>query len=222
MTEATQAPTPTVEQTLNKTDFGHMVYEYRKLFFGLLIAVLVAATGYTIWKQAQQSSALEDSEKVFKFQTTTWSEAKAGKRTPQELVSAFDGLDESTRNAPLMLPIVLEMSKFLYEKDLLTEAASLLGKVKFDNHPVSAFFISMQKAVVFEKAGKIDDAIAVLEQLAKGKEALMPGKVSLDLGRLYLLKGEKGKAQTQFEYVITNFPNEEQAKLAKLYMSQLK
>jgi Flp pilus assembly protein TadD len=119
-----------------------------------------------------------------------------------------------------MLPVVLEMGKFLMDKGALNEADSVLSKVNAA-HPVSAFFVSMQRAVVLEKLGKLPEAVAVLEGLAKNKEVLMAPKVNFELGRLNLLNGDKAKAQTQFEYVINTFPNDEQAKLAKLYMAKL-
>ena len=219
MSDATQ--TQTLEQTLNKTDFGHMLFENRKIFFGLILAVLVAVTGFVLWKQTKHSSALDNSVKVFEFQSGIWSDVKANKAGAPELVKAFEGLDQDVRNAPVMLPVVMEMSKFLYEKGNFAEAEAILSKTSQIGHPVGTFFISMQRAVVLEKLGKLDEAIAVLEPLAQGKEALMPAKTSLELGRLYFAKGDKAKAQTQFDYVINTFPNDEQAKLAKLYLSQL-
>lgn len=220
MSEATQ--TQTLEQTLNKTDLGHTIYEYRKVFFGLILAVLVGASGYALWRQAQKSQALDTSVKVFEFQSGIWTDVKSGKSAVPELVKAFEGLDAKVQTAPVMVPVVLEMGKFLFEKGNLAEADAVLSKVsgKVD-HPVSSFFISMQRAVVLEKLGKIDEAIAVLEPLAQAKEALMPAKLSLELGRLYLAKGEKGKAQTQFDYIVNTFPNDELAKIAKLYLQQL-
>lgn len=222
MSEATQPQDATLEQTLNKTDLGHTIYENRKIFFALLLAVLIGATGYVLWKQARHSSAVEDSKEVFDFQTKVWTEAQAGKMTPADLVAAFTKLDKEVQTAPVMLPIVLEMGKFLYEKGNLEEANSILSVVS-DSHKnqVALFFVSMQRAVVLEKMGKLDEAIALLEKLAQNKEVLMPAKVSVELGRLNLVKGEKAKAQTQFDYVINTFPNDEQAKLAKLYLSQL-
>ena len=220
MSEATQ--TQTLEQTLNKTDLGHTIYENRKVFFAALISVLVLVTGYVIWKQTQQSTALNNSVKVFEFQSGAWADAKAGKTQIPDLVKSFEALDESVRTAPVMLPVVLEMGKFLYDKGMYTEADSILSKVDGSvKHPVSSFFVKMQRAVVLEKLGKTDEAIKVLEPLAQDKEVLMPAKVSVELGRLYLAKGEKGKAQTQFDYVLNTFPNDEQAKVAKLYLSQI-
>lgn len=222
MAEATQAQQPTLEQTLNRTDLGHTIFEHRKTFFGILIAVLVGALGFVFYKQSQKSAALETSVKVFEFQSGTWANAKTGKTTPAELVTAFEGLDAKVQAAPVMLPVVLEMSKFLYEKGNFAEADAILAKVTpATKHPVSSFFVSMQRAVVLEKLGKLDEAIAVMEPLAQNKEVVMPAKVSVELGRLYLAKGDKGKAQTQFDYVLNTFPNDEQAKLAKLYLSQM-
>lgn len=219
MSEATQ--TQTLEQTLNKTDLGHTLYENRKVFFAAIIAVLVVVTGYVGWRQTQKGAALTDSVEVFEFQNGTWADAKAGKTAVPELVKAFEGLDEGVRSAPIMLPVVLEMGKFLYEKGNYAEADAILSKVTDVKHPVASFFLTMQRVAVLEKLGKTDDAIKALEPLAQDKEVLMPAKVSNELGRLYLAKGEKGKAQTQFDYVINTFPNDEQAKIAKLYLSQI-
>jgi tetratricopeptide (TPR) repeat protein len=91
----------------------------------------------------------------------------------------------------------------------------------FGMYLVSAFFVGTQRAVILEKLNKIPEAIAVLEKLAQDKEAFLAAKINLELGRLNLMNGEKGKAQTHFEYVINTFPNDEQAKLAKLYMGKL-
>lgn len=220
MSEATQ--TQTLEQTLNKTDLGHLLYEHRKSFFAALITVILAVTGFYVWKGAQLSSAQTTAVKVFEFQDKVWNDVKAGKTAPTELVKSFEALDEKVQAAPIMLPLVLEMSKFLYDKGSLAEAAALLGLVApHVKHPTGKFFIDMQYSVVLEKLGKVDESIATLEKLAQIKEGLMQARVSLELGRVYLLKGEKGKAQTQFEYIQNTFPNDPEAKLAKLYLANL-
>ena len=159
---------------------------------------------------------------MFEFQSGIWADVKAGKTGVPELVKAFDGLDGAIQSAPIMIPVILDMGKFLYEKGSFQEAEAILSKVSNKvKHPVSAFFLSLQRAVILEKLGKIDEAIGVLEPLAQNKDGVMPVKTSLELGRLYLAKGEKGKAQTQFDYIVNTFPNDELAKMAKLYLQQL-
>lgn len=218
MSDVTQ--TPSVEQTLDRTDFGHFIYENRKAFFALLIAILVGVVGYVSWKQIQKSKAHDVSVQVFEFRTKTWDGAKDGKVALAELVKVFEGLSKEVQSSPVMVPVALEMGKFLSDKGALAEAEAVLSKVN-TSHTVSAFFVNMQRAVILEKAGKVPEAIAVLETLAKDKEMLMSAKVNLDLGRLNLVNGEKGKAQTHLEYVINTFPNDEHAKLAKLYLAKL-
>lgn len=220
MSESTQ--TQTLEQTLNKTDFGHTLYENRKILIALIVVILVGVVGWVAWKESKETAALNNSVEVFEFQTGPWAEAKAGKMSPEELAKSFVALPKSVQSAPVMIPVALEMGKFLYEKDNFAEAETILslvdGTVK---HHATATFVALQRAVVLEKLGKLDEAIASLESISKREENLLPAKVSVELGRLYLKKGEKGKAQTQFENVVTTYPNEEQGRLAKLYLSQL-
>ncbi|MGE3608205.1 MAG: tetratricopeptide repeat protein [Bacteriovoracaceae bacterium] len=220
MSEATQ--TQTLEQTLNKTDLGHLIYEYRNIFFGTIVAILVGVTGYVLWNQSRQSKALENSLKVYEFESKTWVDAKAGKVAPADLIKAFEGLDQNIQTAPSMLPLVLDMSKFLYEKGSVNESEALLKKIAPSvKHAVASFFLSMQLSAILEKNGKVDEAISVLEKQAAVKDGLLASKVSLELGRLYLSKGDKGKAQTQFDFILSTYPNDAEAKLAKLYLSQL-
>ncbi len=219
MSDVTQ--TQTLEQTLNKTDFGHILYENRKIFFGALLAVLFLSTGYVVWRQSQKASALNTSVKVFEFQTKVWDSAKGGKLAVAELVKAFEGLGKDVQTAAVMVPVGLEMGKFLIEKNALFEAETVLSKIDM-SHPVTSFFVGMQRSVALEKQNKLAEAIAVLEKIATDKEVLMASKVNLELGRLNLALGEKAKAQTHFDYVINTFPNDDQAKLAKLYLAKLK
>ena len=218
MSDATQ--TQTLEQSLNKTDFGHVIYENRKTFIGIILAILVGLAAFVLWRQSKKSQSHDVSVQVFEFRTKTWEGAKEGKVAIPELLKQFEALNKDVQSAPVMVPVALEMGKFLFEKGSLNEAEAILSKVQV-THPVSAFFVGMQRSVILEKLGKLPEAILVLENLAKDKEVLMSAKVNLELGRLNLLNGEKGKAQTHFEYVINTFPNDEQAKLAKLYMAKL-
>lgn len=220
MSEATQ--TPSLEQTLNKTDFGHTIYEYRKILLALIVVIFVGVVGWVLWMNSQESAAMDNSEEVYEFQSGVWSEAKEGKVTPSDLGKSFSALSEKVQTAPIMVPIVLEMSKFLYDKNSFEEAEMILSKVDGSlKHPVTASFVAMQRAVVLEKLGNVDGAIATLEAINKQKEVLLPAKLSVELGRLYLKKGEKGKAQTQFENVVNTYPNDDQARVAKLYLAQL-
>lgn len=211
----------TIEQAMNKTDLGHVLYENRKTLVAVIVALLIGVTAFFTWKKIQRSNAHDTAKEAFEFQNGVWAEAKLGKRSGAELVKAFGELDNSVRSATVVLPLALEMSKFLYDKGEFSEANEILSLVPEMENPTANFFLGMQKAVTLEKVGKVDEAITVLEKLVAQKDSLVPGTVAVDLGRLYLAKGEKGKAQTQFDYVINTYPNDEAAKVAKLYLAEI-
>lgn len=218
MSEATQ--NPTLEQTLNKTDFGHSLLENKNALLAAVVSVLVVVCGYTFWKQAKHKSNVEVAQKVYEFESQTWSSAKEGKLAYPEAVKKFEELGQDVHSSASVVPVALEMGQFFYQKTALNEAEAVLSKITSDDMLVT-FFVGMQRAVVLEKLNKIPEAIAVLEGLAKNKETIMAARVNLELGRLNLELGEKGKAQTHLDYVVQTYPNDENAKLAKLYLTKL-
>jgi len=50
---------------------------------------------------------------------------------------------------------------------------------------------------------------------------VMLTKAYMDLGRLYLAKNDNAKAKTNFDYIIANYPNDELAKMARMYLQQV-
>jgi len=218
MSEATQ--TPSLEQTLNKTDFGHSLLENKNALIAAVVSVLIVVTGYTFWKQMKHKAGLEIAQEVYAFESQTWSSAKEGKLDLTEAAKKFEALGTEVHESASIVPVALDMGQFMYQKNALNEAEAVLSKVTSSDALVT-FFVGMQRAVILEKMNKIPEAIAVLENIAKNKETLMAAKVNLELGRLNLALGEKGKAQTHLEYVAQTFPNDENAKLAKLYLTKL-
>ncbi len=215
--------TQTLEQSLNKTDLGHTIYENRKLFTIMVLAVVIGTIGYVVWKQSTHSAAQEASVKVFDFQTKVWTEAKANKITSEDLMKSYNELSDDVKSATLMLPVAMEMSKFFYDQNKLVEANTVLAAFNISKiSPATGTFVAFQRSVVLEAEGKIDEAVAVLKSIAQNKDALFKPKLFLELGRLSLAKGDKVEAKTNLDYVVSNYPNDEYAKLAKLYLSEIK
>lgn len=219
MSETT--PSQSLEETLNKTDLGQVIYEKKLLIGGLLAAVLVVVIGWMAISNFKLSQQRKGSALVFEFQNEFWEKAKAGSISVDELIAGFNSLDESAKSSASILPLALEMSKFLAEKNASKEALELLSGVKASNS-LSRFFITHQKTVFLENEGKIDEAISVIEEAKKSKELLMPAYLELVLGRLYLVKKNFNEAKAVFESIITTYPNDEEAKIAKLYLGEIK
>lgn len=222
MSEVVQ-PTQTLEQTLNKTDLGHTIFEYRKTLLVVLVLILGSTIGFVVWKQLKQSAEQQAAIQVFDFQSKVWNEAKISKLSTDDLMKSYRGLSQDVKKATLMLPLSLEMSKFLYDQNKLVEADEVLNSFQVGSgSAVTGTFIAFQRSVILEGLGKTDEAISLLETVAQNKDSILKPKLYLEIGRLALAKGDKTKAKTNFDYVISNFPNDEYAKLAKLYLAEVK
>ena len=72
--------------------------------------------------------------------------------------------------------------------------------------------------MLYEEQGRLDEAIATLEELVASSNLFFEEKVYLDLGRLYLANGDQGQAETYFRYVVDRGEDDEVLKLANLYL----
>ena len=210
-----------LEATLNKTDLGHIVYEKRKAIVAFIIALLVAVLGWMSVKSIKTNQEMKNSEMVFNFQNDVWNQVKAGKMSSDELLSKFESLDSAAKSSASIIPLALEVSKFLVEKNEADKAEKFLSQVQPGND-IGKFFVVHQRAVLLEKLNKIDEAIELVKSLKTKKDALMPAHLELLLGRLYMVKGDSQNAKATLEGVINTYPNDEEAKLAKLYLGEVK
>lgn len=210
-----------LEATLNKTDLGHIVYEKRKLIMTLLGALLVIILGWVSMKSIRSGQATKGSEAVFHFQNDVWAQVKAGKMTTDEMMTKYEALDSGAKSSASMLPLALEVSKFLVEKNEAEKAEKFLAEVKPSNE-IGQFFIVHQRAMLLEKLNKVGEAIGLVKGLKTKKEGIMPAHLELLLGRLYMVQGNSQEAKVTLEGVINNYPNDEEAKLAKLYLGEVK
>ena len=210
-----------LEATLNKTDLGHIVYEKRKPIVVLLVALLVAILGWMSVKSIKSGQETKNSQTVFQFQNDVWTPVKAGKMTTDELMTKFAALDAGAKSSASIIPLALEISKFLVEKNEVEKADKFLSEIHPSND-IGKFFMGHQRAILLEKLNKVGEAIELIKGLKPGKEGIMPAHLELLLGRLYVVAGNAQEAKATLEGVINNYPNDEEAKLAKLYLGEVK
>jgi len=221
MAEVMDTQTQTLEETLNKTDLGHVFYENRRLFLGFIVLILLGALSWAGWSKYQESVAQERSLQVFTFQQKVWEEAKTGKMSPEEFMTKFKALNKDLKSSSLMAPLVLEMSKHFLDKGSLEASMLVLeDAVGAKTHPVFAYFIKSQKMVILEKNKDLKAALAIAQELKDTKDNIFPAKALLHLGRLHLLNGDKEKAKSEWQNLVATYPNDEEAKMAKIYLSE--
>ncbi len=219
----TQAPEATLQETLDKTDFGHWMYEHRKSFIAAVVVAFVGASGVLLFKQYQHKKAQERSAEVHQFETTVAAELRAGKLTPADFDAKYQALSTELKASPSMLPTALQTAVYLDGKGESVMAEGVLKDVVMATGAKSPLYVLVAHsyAALAEKNGKTDDAIKTLEAYISEGHKVMLTKAYLDLGRLYLAKNDKAKAKTNFDYIIANYPNDELAKMARMYLQQV-
>ncbi len=65
---STETNSLTLEESLNKTDFGHWLYEHRKSFIAAVVLVFIGASGWLLYKQYAKKQAQEYSAQVYLFE----------------------------------------------------------------------------------------------------------------------------------------------------------
>ena len=222
-TTANQGTEATLQETLDRTDFGHWMYEHRKSFIAAIVAAFVGASGVLLFKQYQNKEARERSAEVHQFETTVAAELRAGKLTPAEFDAKYKALPSELKASPSMLPTALQTAVYLDGKGESAMAEGVLKDVVTAIGAKSPFYVLVAHsyAALAEKNGKADEAIKTLEAYIAEGHKVMLTKAYMDLGRLYLAKNDNAKAKTNFDYIIANYPNDELAKMARMYLQQV-
>ncbi len=224
MAETSTAPTNTLEESLNKTDFGHWMYENRKLFIAAVVVVFVAASGFLFYKQMQKQKAQKNSAEVYAFEMENMEGFRTGKLAIADFLTKFNALSLEAKTSPSMLPLVLEASRFMDEKGESKKAEEMLKVVIEALGTKSSYyvFLAFNYAGLIEKNGNTQGALSVYADYVKAGHKLMIPQAYLELGRLHLKLGQTTDAKTHLDFVIANHPNDEASKLAKLYLQQVK
>jgi len=225
MTEETQ----TLEQTLEKTDLGHFVNTNKNAIMILGVVVLALIASFSIYKHKVDKTYQEALGAVHKFQSenvTPFLEKK-------ELAQAdIDKAISDLKNAPVevvknpnFLAVLFDVTRKI-EQEKTDVNASLIPVYEaviknYRPKEYAYFFLSLKLSVLYEDAGKVDDAIKLLESIVSANHEILKSKIYLDLGRLYKQKGLADKARANFNFIITNDADSEYAKLAKLFVMQL-
>jgi tetratricopeptide (TPR) repeat protein len=219
--------TQTLEQTLEKTDLGHFVNTNKNgiIIAGAIIMALIA--GFSIYKHNADKTDQEALKAVYQFEKTNVTPFLEGKNKDikaDDVIAKLEAAPMEIMKNANFLPAVFGVVNKLKESGDATKAIGLLEKIQKNYRPkeFAYFFVAVKLAVLYEDAGKADEAIATLESLVSANHEVMKSKVYLDLGRLYKKKGLTDKARANFDYIVKNDGNSDYGKLARLYLMQLK
>ena len=235
-----------IEKTVNKTDFGHFLYEHRKTALIIGIVILVANIGYSVFKNQKEAKLNEELAQVASFNQNYFSlffqapeaanpndpkddkainekNAEKKKITFEEMINGYASLSETVKGSPSFFPFALKMVSEYEKQNKASDALSILAPFtkSFNKNTESYYFLAYKLATLNDNLGNKEEAIKYFEELAKSSQKFFESHVYLNLGRIYKEQGNKDLAKKNLDYIIKNFPNEENAKIAQVLLNQI-
>ena len=213
-----------IEQTLEKTEFGHLLLKNKVAMITAGVLVLVAIFAFTIVRQQQEKNRQAQLNKVFAFESGPFKKYQDGEIQESALIEELTKLKKEAHENPGLVPTLLSVVKELKRKGNSGKALEVVTSDdlnSFSKNNYAYYFLGMTRAVLLEDKGDLDGAISILENVLTRKLEILDAKIYLDLGRLYKLKGDKEKAKLNLDYVLANYPNDPLARTAGLYLNEL-
>lgn len=202
---ATNQETPTLEETLNRTDLGHIINENKKPIMIAAAIIVLAIIGYSISDHMRSESRLAKLDKVFDLEKSLFQGYLTDKVKDQEFISGVVTIENDLVGHPNLVPVFIDAINKLDENSAVN-AEIISTTEKWAKHvSKSSFlhlFLSVRLSALYEDAGNLDMAISTLESLVANKSKILKNKIYFDLGRLYLAKGDKGTAQERLNALL--------------------
>lgn len=213
----------TLDQTLNKTDFGKILQDNKKPLLAGLIALIVLALGLNLYLKSQKKETQEDLASLYQFRSTQFEPFQKGELKFEEFKKSLDALRTDLIASPLAISLVSDIAVEFQKKDQNAAAIELLNKARGNINPSDLGYalLSLKLVTLYENTTAFDKATTVLQDLLKSGHKTVQDKIYFDLARNYFYLNNKDEAKKNFNYVIDNFGEGEFAKLSKLYLEKL-
>ncbi len=221
-TQQTATTESQLDAVLNETNMGSFIASNKGLVFGLLILIIAAIIGQGVYQHQSQNKDTQYQEKINTFESGIFKNFQDKKAKAPEVIMAYKNLVKDVNGFSGLLPTTLLVADELTAEKMVKEAVEVLELGSGTNHQYANFLIKSRLSQAYEDNGEIDKAIGSLTDLIKAQTKLFEGKIYLDLGRLYMKKGNTVKAREHFQYVIDKGVDPEFKKMAKLYLTGLK
>lgn len=205
------------------SDLGGYVAKNKVLISSVVAVIVIAAASYGVLT-IQKENLRQDVDQIsLNIEATDYKSWTEGKSTQDAFIQKLSKTLEENKYDVTFTPLLLKVADKLRADKAHQQVVDLLTPVvdNSSSRSVSSFLLTQHIVAALEDKGDYQEAAQKLEKLNQSGNTFMSAKVYLDLGRLYLKLGDKQKAQTNFDFLVKNYPKDELTKVAKLYLAEL-
>ncbi len=222
--DGTNDQAPTAQEILMDSDAGKFIVKNKfQLIVGLILVVILFA-GTSIYRSVSKTNRAKELVSIYEFSDGPLKAFREDKMSKDDLVIKLNGLKKEVGSNPAVVMTLVESALELQKRKHLPEAIDSIrsGLDIASSNIYANYILASNLAVLHEDNDDFQSAIDVLEKLSQAKSKFYEAKIYLDLGRLYKLSGNEDKSKVNLEYVLKNFPKDDVAKLARLYINKAK
>lgn len=225
---ATNQEAQTLEETLNKTDLGHVINENKKPILGVFAVIVVAIVGYSIMNHLQDNQRMDVLDQVYQVEQSVF-QPYFDKKIPtlefkQKLGNLDDAMIGHENLVPLFLKSVNIMANEKTNSETTDDSVLELAYTWAGRLPKSSplkLFMMVRIASLEADLGKTDKAIETLELLISHKVTIMKEKILFNLVSLYVASGKNDLAMETYKKLEKENKDSQYLKLAKILVNGL-
>lgn len=211
------------ETELKSTELGDFILRYKTIAILLILAILAGIVAGGVISHLNKKKEQATADALYLFEESALKDFQADKLTSAKLVEELNTIKAKFNSPNALMTTSLFVFDALVSKDTKEAKADALNVVKDleSQNNYQKFLINPRLALAYELNGNNDAAIKALEELVATGLKVNEGKIYIDLGRLYMVKGNKEMAKKSFDYVKTINTESVFKSLADFYLGSL-
>lgn len=213
-----------IEQDVKKTTLGQWLLKNTQVVAISLITITVVAVGAVWFVSYQKTKKADSASLAFDFSQTTMKSFDEKKATADDVVTQYKELAGKIEHKASLIPLSLELSGKLAEQTKKMDHSITVLENTLDtagSNTTGVELIRVQLASLYEDNTNTKKSIDTLESLKKTAPEYLGAYTYFNLGRLYKLEGDAVKAKEHLDHVIKKYEDSEEAKLAKILLTEL-
>ncbi len=216
------APNRSIDDVVGQSDIIALIGKYKIAIIAIVCSAAALLLGMAIYSHFSNKHFQEAAHQTYLFTETSLADLEAGKITGAEFVTLFNKLVADSNSFKTVVPIAISASDLLLKKGD-NESVKLLILPLLDDHDsgVAGQFLRIRLATALENLKDYAAALPHYQWLANNDDKVLVAKHYTDLGRMYLLTGNKDKATSSFKYVVEHFKASEFYRIAQNYLMEM-
>ena len=213
-----------IEKDVKKTTLGQWLMKNTQLVVVALVGVTVIALSVVWFNQWQESKKSDSATLSYEFETTHLKSFEEKKTEIGVLNQNYTELASSIEHKASLIPLSLKISNIVVEQTKEASAAITILETTIDkagSNTDGIELVQVQLASLYEDSNQVSKSVETLENIKKSLPEYLGAYVYFHLGRIYSATGETEKAKEHLNYVVEKYEDTEEAKLAKIILTEI-